>query len=158
MSDNDEVEDAGHEQIEKAFLDSENHEWCGEKLEPYSMARRVAAQAIDLRYGSLDDAQIAKFNETRIYPGALRDVAVLLWLCSLKDEDEIDRAARNPLAAARTALKWAESKGMLDEATIQFVEGYKLLFKIMSEIDAARVAVQKKTPTEAPTASEKLKV
>ncbi len=140
----DEIEDVGHEKRESAFVNSENHEFAGDKLQPYSMARRAAAQSIGLAYGALDSAHVARYNATKVYPGALRDVAVVLWLCSLTDEREIDRAARDPISAADKALKWLESKEIIDTVSDGFVDAYIQFFKIMDEVEVSRATAQKK--------------
>ncbi len=144
-----EVADIGHdEKVEKAFIESENHEFDGEKLQPYSIARRVAAQAIGLRYGALDSAHRARFNETNVYPGAFRDVAVVLYLCTLKEPAALDRAARDTIGAAKSALDWFESKGIVDTLSDKFLDAYLVFFKIMNEMEESRVELQKKTKAE----------
>src|SRR5665811_1515722 len=56
------------------------------KLQPYTPERIVAAQAMVRHYGHLDDAAVAQFNKTRIYPGMLNDVINHAWLRSLTDD------------------------------------------------------------------------
>jgi hypothetical protein len=142
----DEAEDHGNE-VEKAFIESENHEFDGIKLQPYSPARMIAAQSMKLFYGHVDDAGVADFQQTNVYPGAVNDIAVVLWLCSLsgKDsEDEIDRATRDPAWARRLAKKFAADHRAASTADDNFWAAYKILFRIMNEVDVSRAEAQKK--------------
>src|SRR6266851_1168076 len=99
---------------EKAFLESENHEFDGVKLEPYSPMRLVAAQAMGLHHGRVDAAGMEQFNRISVYPGAVRDVCIVLWLLSIKNELEIDQAARAPIHAAKLAVEWGTVHGIID--------------------------------------------
>jgi hypothetical protein len=144
-----EPEDVGHEEkVDKAFINSENHSLNGEKLQPYSPARIIAAQAMGLRYGYVDKAGLEFFKKHKIYPGALRDVVVVLWLCSLSDEDDIDEASREPKGAIKTATKWAADRGIVDANSDKFWDSYALFMQIIGEIDDSRVSAEKKSPKE----------
>src|SRR2546423_285975 len=78
------------EAANRAFVNSHLHNFEGIELEPYSRGRRVAAQAMGLHYGSIDKAGQQRFISNKIYPGAVRDVSIVLWLCTLKNERDID--------------------------------------------------------------------
>jgi hypothetical protein len=145
----DEPEDIGREsesgKVDQAFIESHNHALGDLRLEPYSPARIIAAQAMGLHYGSIDAAGMAQFNKTKVYPGAIRDIAVVLWLCSIRDESEIDAAARDPVGAAKKMQTWSARLGILDTGNAAFWDAYVLFFKIMNDIQASRVQPEKKT-------------
>lgn len=122
---------------EEAFVKSDAHALDDLELQPYTPDRAWAAQAMGLRYGFVDDAGVEFFREHRIYPGALRDVAIVLWLCSLDDEVEIDKASRNPVAAARKAATWAHDRKLENPRGDGFWKAYAVFMKIMGEVDAS---------------------
>lgn len=122
---------------EEAFTKSDVHALNDLELQPYTPDRAWAAQAMGLRYGFVDDAGVEFFREHRIYPGALRDVALVLWLCSLDDEVEIDKASRNPVAAARKAATWAHERKLDNQRGDEFWKAYAVFMKIMAEVDAS---------------------
>jgi hypothetical protein len=122
---------------EAAFTQSDAHALGDLDLQPYTPDRVWAAQAMGLRYGFIDDAGVEFFKEHRIYPGALRDVAIILWLCSLKDELDIDKACRNPVAAARKAATWSHDHKMDNPRGEDFWKAYAVFMRIMAEVDAS---------------------
>src|SRR5580765_7948569 len=100
--------------IEKAFTDSGLHEFNGFALEPWTPARIMAAQAMGIHYGSIDEAGQSRFTTDKLYPGAQRDVAIVLWLCTLKTQAEVDAAGRAPLPAMDKAYAFAGEHGLAD--------------------------------------------
>jgi hypothetical protein len=122
---------------EAAFTQSDSHALGDLDLQPYTPDRAWAAQAMGLRYGFVDDAGVEFFKEHRIYPGALRDVAIVLWLCSITDEVEIDKASRNPIAAARKAATWSHEHKLGNVRHPEFWSAYAVFMKIMAEVDAS---------------------
>ena len=141
-----EVEDIGHEkQVEKAFVESHGHSLNGLKLEPYSDARRIAAQSMNLRYGNLTEAEASQFNRVSLYAGAVRDTAIVLWLCTVKDHQELDRIAANPEHYTDTWQKFAAEHGLIDTADKSFWDGFVVFLAIMNEIEVSRVDAKKKT-------------
>jgi len=139
-----EPEDIGHE-VEQAFVESENHAFGDIKLQPFTPDRVIAAQAMGLHYGNVDPAGVEQFDRTKLYPGAMRDVAVVLWLCTLTEPSDVDGAARNPVTAAVMASTWAGKHGLTDQRSQSFWDGYLLFFKIMREIEVSRTEPEKKT-------------
>jgi hypothetical protein len=129
---------------EEAFVQSEAHELGNLELQPYTADRAIAAQAMFLRYGFVDDAGVEFFKAHRIYPGAVRDVAIVLWLCSLKDEITIDKACRDPIAGARKAVEWLHERKWDNPRAEQFWKAYAVFMRIMAEVDAS-VSVPEQT-------------
>ena len=118
-------------------------------LKPYSASREVAAQAMGLHYAYVDATGQERFRRTKLYPGALRDVAILMWLCAAATDDEIDSAGIEGRPAANKAIKWAKEHELLDTTKDKFWIAFKLFFDIMDETYVTRVVVeQKKTTSE----------
>jgi hypothetical protein len=136
------------EAAEKAFVQSELHEFNGFALKPWSPARAMAAQAMGLRYGSIDAAGISRFQSDKMYPGGQRDMAIVLWLCTLKTHEEIDAAARAPVLAMKSVYQFAADHGLTDDGTESHWKGFTMFLGIMNEIAASRVKAEKKTSPE----------
>ena len=139
MSD-DELNDQYAEEIEKAsaaFSGSED-QLEGLELHPYSPDRAWAAQAMGLKYGFVDEAGVDEVKRTGVYPGALRDVGIVLWLRSLTSETEIDKAARSPVAAAVSAAKWAQGIGIADTRSDKFFAAYNIFMDTMTAVAEAQ--------------------
>ena len=134
--------------IDDAFIKSGLHEFNGFKLQPWSPARIVAAQAMGLHYGSVDEAGRERFKTDKIYPGAQRDMTIVLWLCSLKTEEEADAAGRAPNPAMTKAYKFASEHGLLDSVNDTFWKGFIVFLDIMNEVSMSRVKAEKKSQSE----------
>jgi len=131
--------------IEKAFLKIGDRDVHGLAVRPYTPARLVAAQAMGMHFGFIDDAGAERFRQTKLYPGAIRDIAIFMWLCVVATDEETDGAGIAPSAAGRKAVKWAESVGLLDTGSEKFWDAYKTFFDVMDEIAASRTKAEKKT-------------
>jgi len=143
--------DIGQEKnpVEVAFIQSQNLEFDGVKLQAYSPMRVVAAQAMGLHHGRVDSAGMEQFERVAVYPGAVRDVCVVLWLCSIQDDREIDMAARAPVHAAKLAIEWGTSHGIINPSSDKFSDAFALFFKIMKHLKESYGTPQKKIPEEA---------
>jgi len=140
---------AGDVTSETAFVESESHRFNGEELQPYSPARMWAADAMNLHYGRIDDAGMKMFYKERIYPGAVSDVGIVMWLCTLKDEERIDKARRDPMTASIEAAKWAQDHGIATSRSKKFWPAYATFLRIMQELQVSTGEAEKKTETEA---------
>jgi hypothetical protein len=125
------------DQAEAAFINCDKHTLGDLKLEPFTLQRQWAAEAMFLRYGSVDKAGIEFLNKHGFYPGASRDVAIVLWLCSVK-ESEVDEAYRNPSAGAQKAAEWAKEHNLTITKNDQWEQAWKVFVRIISEVDASR--------------------
>ena len=147
---------APDETPDEVFVNSEIRAIDGVKLQPYSKMRAWAADAMGLRYGHVDKAGIALLNKTKVYPGAARDVGIVLWLCSLNGDNarqEIDEACRDPIGAAEQALEWAESHKIHTPKRAEFWDAYAIFLRIMREWHLSTGEPEKKT--EAPLETTK---
>lgn len=131
--------------IEKAFTDSGLYEFNGFALQPWSPARIMAAQAMGMHYGSIDEAGRSRFVTDKIYPGAQADVAMVLWLCTLKTQAEVDAARRAPIPAMDKVYAFAEEHHLADTGDENFWKGFIVFLGIMNDVAASRVTPEKKT-------------
>jgi hypothetical protein len=138
----------------KSFIESTAHSLNGLELEPYTIERMWAADAIGLRYGRLTKAQAKQLSEDNTYPGMEADTVIVVWLCSLKDVEEVNGARRNPVQANQAAIKWAIEHKMASKLQKNFREAYRVFNTIMDEVFAAYgepEGTEKKTERKATT-------
>lgn len=138
--------------IEKAFTDSGLHQFNGFDLQPWTLSRKVAAQAMGMFIGNVDEAGRSRFATDKVYPGALRDVIVMLWLCTLKTESEVDAAARGPTLAIQKAYVWAAQHGLDGIDKESFWKAYAIFWDIRREVAQSEVIPEKKTDSAQLTA------
>jgi hypothetical protein len=123
---------------DKAFSQSASHSLFADiALQPYTPARVVAAQAIGMRYPNIGGDALETFNKTGIYPGALQDVLIVLWLCSLSDDKDVTRAMRSTDEALGKAITWGASVGITDTKTESWWAAYYKFIDIMTDINAS---------------------
>lgn len=120
---------------DQSFIESVGHSLNGLELQPYTIERQWAADAVGLRYGRLSEAAARQFSEDNTYPGMAGDVAIVIWLCSLKDSDEIHSARRNPNESEKAATEFA-LKHKIHLKQKAFWPAYDVFLKIMNEVDA----------------------
>lgn len=144
------VTEQAPETMEKTFVQSGLHEFNGFALEPWSPARISAAQAMGLHYGTIDEAGRSRFGTDKLYPGAQRDVAIVLWLCTLKTEAEVDAVGRAPLPAMTKVYQFMADHQLTDIGGEPFWKGFLLFLEMMNEVGAARVKAEKKTTPDNP--------
>lgn len=140
---------------EKIFVESENHSLNGMKLQPYSVARMWAADAMGLHYGHLSPAEMTLWKKNSIYPGAARDVAIVLWVCSVLDTDEVseaeelDTACREPIEAVQKAMEWAKGLNIHTPKRKEFWPAFREFLKIMREVHESTVEADTEKKTAA---------
>ncbi len=117
---------------DKAFQESPNHVLGDLKLQPYSPSRIVAAQAMGLKYPNVPKG-FEQYSQNGTYPGLLRDVIVVLGVCTMHDA-AVEKAQLDPDEAYQNAQKWAHSKGILSMGSKAFLEAKGMFEKIMVEI------------------------
>jgi hypothetical protein len=137
--------DKKQKEIDKAFESSGGRKVGDLVLKPYSWSRVCAAQAMGLHFGYVEDSSKNRFHRTELYPGALHDVSVIMWLCAAATEDEIDAASVEPAPYRIKAKEWAGPLGLLTVTTDIFQQAYKALFDILHEVDASQHKPEKKT-------------
>jgi len=142
-------------QSEKSFIEAKRgFELFGDPLHSYSASRKVAAQAMGMRWPFIGEDALAQFQATNMYPGALRDCAIVLWLCTIQDPSEQSleavkakewnpsRALTKPDDARTAALEWADKAGITDTAGAKFSEAFQVFFAIVSGVDSATFKIE----------------
>jgi hypothetical protein len=120
-----------------AFTHSDNHALGDLKLQPFTIDRQWAAEMMELRWGYVDRAGIEFLRKHGRYPGASRDVALVLWLCSLTDDDEIRQVRRDPISAESKVAEFV-AKYKLGARGEEFERAYDLFLTIMNEIERSK--------------------
>lgn len=102
------------------------NEIFGIELRTYSASRKVAAQSMGLMFPVVGQEGMDQMKRTGLYPGALKDTVIILWLCSLKDHSDLtpeetkagiwtpSRALHSPATALEVAMAWADGFAFLD--------------------------------------------
>lgn len=129
---------AGPRGASKAFLESAAHSFLGEKLQPYTPSRIVAAQAMGLLYPNIGVEGMAQLKKTGLYPGELKDMIIVLWLCRLQKPEQVSDALMDPIAAYGAAEKWAGKAGLCDMTGPVFQNGLLVFQMIMNEIGESK--------------------
>lgn len=136
---------------ETAFINAKRgFELFGSPLSSYSASRKVAAQAMGMQWPFIGEAAMAQLQATNMYPGALRDTALVLWLCTLPDSNTAlargiwtpSRALGKPEEARDAALEWAEKCGITDTSSEKFAEAFQVFFAIVTGVDAATFKIE----------------
>lgn len=105
--------------------------------EPYTPNRVVAAQSMGMRYPNIGNDGLEQFSKTGVYPGALHDVLIVLWLCSLTEDKEIIRAMRSPDEALGKAIAWGAEQGITDTKSEAWWAAYNRFIDIMTDINSS---------------------
>ena len=126
----------------------------GEPIRNFSFNRKIAAQAMGCQAPILSAEARDAMTRTGVYPGALNDTIIVLWLCTLKDNSELttddykagvftpERATNQPTQAIEQARAWAEAKKLDNIAGDEFFEAWKMFLHIMFGIDASVFEVE----------------
>jgi len=134
--------------VEAAFISSNGvRQVAGISFKPYSPSMEVAAQAMGLHYAYVDKIGQERFRRTMLYPGALRDVSIIMWLGGAATEEEIDSAGIEPKLAARAAIRWAKEHNLLDTSQESFWLCFKFFFDLMDEVYVSRSVPEQKKIT-----------
>lgn len=130
------------------FVESDKHVLDGLKLFPWTPSRVIAGQGMGLLYPEIGKEGWDQYQRTKIYPGALRDVIICLWLCT-RTEDQVDQADSAPVDAYRQARTWAASLGIHKISSNSFWQAYLKFSTIMTEVDSS-ITAPKVEPGEEP--------
>jgi hypothetical protein len=111
------------------------HIFRGIALEPLSVRRQLAAQAL----GNKLLSGRVKLDEGGAYDGMFADVAVMLFLCS-QPVSVAHRAIRRPDDVHQEALEWAEKEG-ISIGSKDFVAACNVYADILRELQDAQFEV-----------------
>jgi len=125
----------------------------GKPLAPYTRRRYAAAQSMGLLYPCIGDEGLAQYQSTGLYPGQVRDVILLLWICLTPHEADLTEQQRRaavlsvesalaaPRRAAALALAWGEAHGLLDPDDPRFAEAHAAFTAIVAPVEESRFEV-----------------
>jgi hypothetical protein len=135
-----------------AFTQSDGHHLNGLTLQPYTPERMWAADAMGIRYGKLSAVAAKQYTRTGTYPGMEGDVGIVIWLCSLTEDEEVRAARRDPEGAETEAVLFAQEHKIVSRKQSSYWDAYNIFQKIMNEIhvaygEPAKEGEQKKTTT-----------
>lgn len=135
------------------FTESDKHVLSGIELYPWTPARSIAAQACGMLYPEIGKDGWDQYRRTKLYPGAVKDVIICLYLMTL-DEDAVDQADSAPVEAYRQARKWAAGLRIHDTKNDEFWQAYAKFSEIMTEVDKSIVTPKPGDDDEAPDPNE----
>jgi hypothetical protein len=132
---------------ESVFMQSAEHKLNGTTLQPYTIERMWAADSMGLRWGRLSPAAAKQFAKDNTYPGMSGDTAIIMWLCSVDDLEEIRCARRDPSDAEDKVMAFAEQHKIASPKQKEFWVAYKVFLNIMTEVHFVygEPATEKKT-------------
>lgn len=138
----------------------------GIPLNAYSASRKVAAQSLGLLYPYIGDAGADAIEKTGVYPGALMDTIIVLWLCSLPNPQDLSveefrsgawtptRAMAKQEASKEVMMEWAEKLGILDVQCEKFLAAYQVFIAILSGVSASEFNVKVEGARSGPQEAE----
>lgn len=130
-----------------SFTQSDKHVLNGVKLYPWTATREIASQSMGLLYPEIGDEGWDQYRRTKVYPGALKDTIICLWICTQK-EDQVDNADAAPIDAYRRARKWAAGLGIHKLGSNAFWQAYKKFAEIIKQVESAKTAPKVDTVEE----------
>lgn len=121
----------------------------GEPLRAYSYSREIAANAMGMLYPDIGKTGAAMFAKKFTYNGILKDLSIVLWLCSIADASDIpqgnpdgqwsvDAAIQDPQKALSEAIQWAGDKGITQSDFEKCLEAKAVFISIVTKADAAK--------------------
>jgi hypothetical protein len=116
---------------------------------PWTIARHSAAMSMGCTILSgVFVSEIKGLQDKGVYPNALRDVVIVLWLLSRTEAEVIRVNARQKIEEAiAEAYLWAEKEG-IQYGSPKYLDGVRTLTEIVGSIFTSFYAVDKKA--EAP--------
>lgn len=127
-----------------AFTGSERHSLNGLKLEPWTEARRVASQTLGLVYPDLSAADWSSIKRGGSYPGAMRDVMLTLWLCTIPANEVLKVEIAGIENAMSESMAFGIKHGLHDNKKQPFWDALSKCMDIWHEINES-VTVPAKT-------------
>jgi hypothetical protein len=119
--------------VEQAFERSDKHSLGDLPLQPWTADRVIAAQSMGMIWPNVGKEGFDQYDRTKTYPGALRDAIIVLWLCTLSDE-QVEEADRAPNGALIRAKKWAAERGIPKINSDAYDAAFGKFIDIVSEV------------------------
>lgn len=136
---------------ERAFINAKaGFSLFGNPLHAYSASRRVAAQSMGMLYPYIGEGAGDQFEKTGAYAGMLKDILILLWLCTLPDASEMtkeevrdpqawnpSRAVANSARALDAAITWGEEQGLMEMNGEKYNEAAQVFIAMVTGVQAS---------------------
>jgi hypothetical protein len=112
---------------------------------PWTARRQTAAMHMGCEIMEVVGARsdLRKLTKQGTYPNAMRDVVIVLWLCSLHPEEVIDVICTEKTGSVGLAFNWAEAEG-ISYGSEKYREGLTLVTSIIGEILSSSATSEKK--------------
>lgn len=130
-----------------AFVTSDRHSFNGIKLEPWTHDRSIAAQSLGLIYPNLSKEDWASVKRGGIYPRAVRDVMLTLWLCTIRKQDVIATEILGVENAMTESGKFGAKHGIHQVKSEPFWDALSICMAMWNEVNQS-VTIPAKTETE----------
>lgn len=127
---------------EKAFVRADKHTLDDLKLQPWTPDRIIKGQELGQIYPNTGRAGWEQFRATNVYPGAVRDTILFLYLSTLEPEDVEE-------ATWKDAKAFGVKRGLHDAKSRAFWAAFAMFMKVQKEIDVS-VALPKGDGSEPP--------
>ena len=95
----------------RAMTNPATRTFLGKPLRPFSWRRQEAADKLGLLFFKLHDDVADEFAETGTYDGIAGDAAIVVYLCTLSD-NEVYKAIRLAEKYTKKRLEWCDSIGL----------------------------------------------
>lgn len=118
----------------KDFAAPEKHLFDGIHLQPWTEARRVAAQTLGLIYPNLNKSDWASLKRGGDYPGAVRDTMLALWLCTITSSELIKIEMAGIENAMEESMKFGIEHGISDRRKQKFWDAFSKCMDIWNEV------------------------
>lgn len=119
---------------DKAFTGSDKHALSDLTMQPWTPHRIWTAALVGMQYPNLGKEGREQFRRTSVYPAAVLDVSIFLYLSTLTPA-EVDEAERNPDEARANARELAIKRGIHKRDSKEFWDAYNKFWEVMSEIE-----------------------
>jgi hypothetical protein len=115
---------------DKAFTQSDKHALDELKLEPWTPDRIIKAQELGLIFPNTGRAGWEQFRQTNVYPGAVRDVILFVYLSTIEPEQVED-------VTWKDAKAFGVKRGLHDPDGKPFWQAYAKFMEVQKEISAS---------------------
>lgn len=135
------------DEVQKSFDESTVVVFGEQKLNPWTTARHCASLLLGCEIMADIGAAISKIQTKGTYPGVLKDVVVVMWLCSLPAEEvaRINYATGPEDVAA--AFAWADEVGLKYGGPL-FTQSFESIIKIHRQMKASQFGVEPRDGAE----------
>ena len=121
-------------EVQSAYDESARIEFSASSLHPWTIARHSVALSLGCQLITAVGPFVREFLDSGTYSNVYRDIVIVLWLCSLPDDDIIAMDANlRRETCMKTAYEWAESIELKYGGAI-YLEGVSILDAILKQI------------------------